>query len=154
VTRRRTAARHRSREVALQVLYAADSQRGARSGEPLPALACFEGVAKSFDLPEGARAFAKELVAGTAAHVGELDALISAHARNWKLSRMATVDRNILRLASFELAHSETPTSVVIDEAIELARLFGSDDSPAFVNGVLDAVARAIREAEPEESAG
>jgi N utilization substance protein B len=62
---------------------------------------------------------------------------------------MATVDRNILRLAAFELAHGVTPTSVVIDEAIELARRFGSDASPAFVNGVLDAVARAVRGAEP-----
>ncbi len=153
MTRRRTAPRHRSREVALQVLYAADLQRGGRAGEALPALACFEGVARSFDLPEGARAFAKELVAGTAEHGDELDALIASHARNWRLSRMATVDRNILRLAGFELAHSDTPTSVVIDEAIELARRFGSDDSPAFVNGVLDAVARAVRAGEPEGSA-
>jgi N utilization substance protein B len=149
VSRRRAAPRHRSREVALQVLFAADLQRGPRSGEPLPALACFEGVAASFDLPEGARAFAKELVAGTAEHAAELDALIAEHARNWRISRMATVDRNILRLAAFELAHGATPTSVVIDEAIELAHRFGSDASPAFVNGVLDALARAVRAPEP-----
>ena len=150
MSRRRAAPRHHSREVALQVLFAADLQRGARSGEALPALECFEAVAQSFDLPAGARAFAKELVVGTAEHAAELDARIAGHARNWRLSRMATVDRNILRLASFELAHSDTPTSVVIDEAIELARRFGSDDSPGFVNGVLDAVARAARGAERE----
>ena len=83
-------------------------------------------------------------MSGIVLHRAELDALLSEHATNWRISRMATVDRNILRIGAFELAHTETPTRVVLDEAIELARRFGDDPSPAFVNGVLDAVARAI----------
>jgi len=102
----------------------------------------FEGVATHFDLHEGARAFASELALGVASHREELDACIAAHARNWRVDRMAAVDRNVLRLATYELLHTDAPASVVIDEAIELARDFGSERSPAFVNGVLDAIAR------------
>jgi N utilization substance protein B len=131
--------------VALQVLYAVDLAERARSGERPRAEQVFEQVAGSFELPEGARAFAKQLVCGVVERRAELDALIAAHARNWRLSRMSAVDRNILRAAAYELVHSETPTPVVIDEAIELARRFGDEPSPAFVNGVLDAVARAVR---------
>jgi N utilization substance protein B len=130
--------------VALQVLYAADvGVRVPAEGPPTDEV--FDRVADNFELPEGARAFAKELVFGTAARRDELDELVSAHATNWRISRMSAVDRNILRLATYELAHTETPTSVVLDEAIELARRFGSDPSPNFVNGVLDAVARSVR---------
>ena len=78
----------------------------------------------------------------------ELDLRISEQARNWRLSRMAAVDRNVLRLATFELVATATPTSVILDQAIELARRFGDAPSPAFVNGVLAAVARAARPAE------
>ncbi len=73
--------------------------------------------------------------------------MIGAQAQNWRVSRMAAVDRNILRMASYELAFTDTPTAVVLNEAVDLARQFGSDPSPAFVNGILDAVARAVREA-------
>ena len=138
----RAAGRTRSRQAALQVLYAADL--GAR-GTPEPAAAVLEAVAEHFELPPGALAFAAELVAGVAAAREELDALLARHARNWKLSRMAAVDRNVLRIGAWELCHSDTPTSVILDEAIELARRFGAESSPAFVNGVLDAVARAVR---------
>jgi N utilization substance protein B len=125
------------------VLYASDL---AGRGDPRPSTdETFERVAASFDLPEGARAFAKQLVSGTAAHLPELDALLAAHATNWRISRMAAVDRNVLRLAAYELVHTETPTSIVIDEAVRLAQRFGADASPAFVNGVLDALARAVR---------
>ena len=71
--------------------------------------------------------------------------MVSSHARNWRVDRMAIVDRNVLRLAAFELMHTETPPAVILDEAVELARRFGSDESPPFVNGVLDAVAREVR---------
>jgi N utilization substance protein B len=151
MSRRRTAPRHHSRQAALQVLYAVDLSHGTRPDESPPtAQEAFDRVAASFDLPEGARAFAKELVCGAASCTPELDALIARHARNWRISRMAAVDRNILRLAVFELMRTATPASVVLDEAIELARRFGSDASPAFVNGVLDAVARELRDARPE----
>jgi N utilization substance protein B len=139
----RAAARSRSRQAALQVLYAADL--GARGESPEPAAAVLEAVAEHFELAPGARAFAEELVAGVATARDELDALLARHARNWRLSRMAAVDRNVLRIGAWELCHSDTPTSVVLDEAIELARRFGAESSPAFVNGVLDAVARAVR---------
>ncbi len=140
----RPASRHRSREAALQVLYAIDL---ARPGPDLRAAAqdAFDRAAESFELPEGARAFAKELVAGVTECQGELDALLASHTRNWRVERMAAVDRNVLRLAAYELTRTETPTAVVIDEAVELARRFGGERSPGFVNGVLDALSRAVR---------
>jgi N utilization substance protein B len=122
------------------VLYAADLSATDQGG-PDPR-DVFEGVATHFDLQAGARAFAEELALGVTAHRAELDERIAAHARNWRVDRMAAVDRNVLRLAAYELLHTETPASVVLDEAIELARDFGSERSPAFVNGVLDAIAR------------
>ncbi len=139
MSRVRTAPRRRSREAALQVLYALDVAR--RAGEP-SAQEVFESAAAHFELPEGARAFAKELVLGVVERRAELDARITAQAANWRVERMAAVDRNVLRLATFEMAFLDTAAPVVIDEAVDLARRFGSERSPAFVNGVLDAVAR------------
>jgi N utilization substance protein B len=112
---------------------------------PATALEVFEGVAEHFEMPHAAHAFARELVVQVVEGCAGLDAIVSSHAKNWRVSRMAIVDRNILRLATFELAHTETPAPVVLNEAVELARRFGSDESPPFVNGVLDAVARQIR---------
>jgi N utilization substance protein B len=105
----------------------------------------FERVAQNFDLPSGSRDFAMDLFSGTALHRVEIDALLSENALHWKVSRMAAVDRNVLRLAIYELTRTDTPSSVVLDEAIQLARRFGAESSPAFVNGVLDAVARQVR---------
>lgn len=140
----RKSSRHRSREVALQVLYAIDvgEGRGKREGDPKMA---FEQVAANFEMPEGARAFAEELVNEAHGRRAELDALISEHARNWRIDRMGTLDRNVLRLATWELSHTDTPAPVILDEAVELARRYGTDSTPAFVNGILDAVARATR---------
>lgn len=135
--------RRRSREAALQVLYALDL--APEPGEARAA-AVFDAVGDSFELPEGARSFAKELVFGVAGEREELDARIRAVARNWRLERMAVVDRNVLRLAAFELVHGQVPTPVVLDEAVELARRFGGEASPGFVNGVLDELARQLRE--------
>jgi len=106
--------------------------------------AVFEAVAENFELPEGAREFARKLVCGIIEHRVELDALLSEHATNWRLSRMAAVDRNTLRIGAYELNHTDTPARVVLDEAIELARRFGADPSPAFVNGILDAISSAV----------
>ena len=143
----RRAPRHASRQMALQVLYAADLATPSRDGggqeQALPpAEDVFEDVAENFDLQEGARAFAKRLVCGVSCPRRELDALIAEHAKNWRISRMAAVDRNVLRIAAYELLRTDTPVSVILDEAIELARRFGAESSPAFVNGVLDALAR------------
>jgi N utilization substance protein B len=118
------------------VLYAADLVAGDAPET------VFDRVAENFDLHPGALAFAKELVCGTMAARESIDAQIAAHARNWRLQRMAAVDRNLLRLAVYELLRTDTPAEVVINEAVELAHDFGSERSSAFVNGVLDAVAR------------
>lgn len=140
------------------MLYAADlAGRGGEGPTPDRVEAAFEAVGGHFELPEGARAWAKELVTGVARHRGRIDALLAAHATHWRLERMAAVDRNLLRLAVYEMAWGGTPASIAIDEAIELARRFGSERSPAFVNGVLDAIARTLAqggpgpEPEPEE---
>jgi len=132
------APRQASRQAALQALYALELGPAGLSVD-----AVFEGIAQSFDLPEGARAFAKELVCGVIAQRDAIDERLASHARNWRLSRMAAVDRNVLRLGAYELLYTETPAAVVLDQAVELARRFGGEGSPAFVNGVLDALARA-----------
>jgi N utilization substance protein B len=143
VSRSGHATRKRSRQLALQMLYARDlSGRGEAASAT--AEEAFAGVAENFDLPQGAREFAEELARGALEHLVEIDAALAQNATNWKLSRMAAVDRNILRLAAFELTRTDTPVSIVLDEAIELARRFGSESSPGFVNGVLDAVARQV----------
>ena len=152
--------RQASRQVALQVLYALDlaekgsPRRGAAEREPPAVDAVFAAVAENFDLPAGAREFARELACGVTGRCSELDELIARHARNWRVSRMAAVDRNVLRLAVYELLRGETPVSVVLDQAIELARRFGDEPSPAFVNGVLDAVAQALAGRAGEAPAG
>jgi N utilization substance protein B len=145
VTRTPRASRHRSREAALQVLYALDLARPDEADLPRAGAEAFENASEHFELPEGARAFAKELVAGVTGHRAALDDILAAHTKNWRLARMATVDRNVLRLAVFELLYTTIPAPVVIDEAVELARRFGGEKSPAFVNGILDAVAHAVR---------
>jgi N utilization substance protein B len=152
--------RHRAREFALQVLYAID----LRADEPVlqdhdPAVAgaatscvsrgdeVFDQIAANFVVPDGATQFARELVAAVLDRSEELDELLGIHAKNWRVTRMPAVDRNVLRIAVYELRDTQTPVAVVIDEAVDLARRFGSDSSSSFVNGVLDAVAREVRAA-------
>jgi N utilization substance protein B len=142
--------RHRGREVALQVLYAIDLAASADAAQAPPGdqnVQIFDRISENFVVPIPVVAFARELVAGVVERIDELDGILGAHARNWRVSRMAAVDRNVLRLAVYELRETDTPVAVVIDEAVDLARRFGSEPSPAFVNGVLDAVAREIRAA-------
>jgi len=165
-----SSARHRAREVALQALFAMNLHRRSESaGEPgqpvggesdsqeplstpvqslASAAEIFEGVAENFEMPHAAHDFARHLVLRVIEHRASIDEVLSRHAQNWRVSRMAVVDRNILRLAIFELIHSDTPVSVILDEAVELARRFGSDTSSSFVNGVLDAVAKQVRDEE------
>ena len=145
---RRPASRHRSREAALQVLYAMDhaprEQPAVRAAEE-----ALEEVARHFELPEGARAFTTELVRGVTEHLDEVNAAVARHSAHWRLERMAGVDRNVLRIAAWEILYGKTPPAIAIDEAVSLARRFGSDRSAAFVNGVLDALARAAEERVP-----
>ncbi len=133
-------ARRRSREHALQILYQWDMRK-----QPVDeSIDAFYGTLFS---EEGSAApprdeFLEALVRGTVEKSPEIDALISGHAEHWRLERMPAVDRNILRLAVYEMRHTETPAAVVIDEALELARRFSTEESVQFVNGVLDAVHR------------
>jgi N utilization substance protein B len=137
-----TASRRRSRQAALQVLYGLDVVRAKGSTESVDD--ALSSVATHFELPEGARAFAKELVCGVVDHRDAIDALIREHATHWRLERMAVVDRNVLRLGIYECCFGGLEPQIAIDEALELAHRFGDDPSPRFVNGVLDAVASAV----------
>lgn len=135
--------RRRAREAALQMLYQWEIGRASPNES-------IDTYWPSRD-PEGAvaeehREFANRLVRGTIARVEELDALIAKRAQNWRVERMAVLDRLVLRLAVHELlADPDTPAKVVINEAIELARTFSGDESVPFVNGILDAVRKDLR---------
>jgi N utilization substance protein B len=102
------------------------------------------------------REFASRLVVGTVARIEEIDDRIRDRAENWRISRMAVVDRNILRLAVYEFLHeSDTPKTVVINEALEIARRFSTYEATQFINGILDAIKRDLEtsvEAEPVDS--
>ncbi len=134
--------RHQAREVALQILYRCD-------GEAADSTQTINDLTRHFDhfhVPNEIREFTAQLVAGTLREIKELDSLLEKHASNWKLPRMSYVDRNLLRMSIYELkAFPDTPVSVVIDEAIELAKQFGTQESPSFVNGILDAVKVSVR---------
>jgi N utilization substance protein B len=89
--------------------------------------------------------FARQLVTGTVEYVEQIDEMIRRHAEHWRLDRMAIVDRNILRLSVYEFLYDkETPKTVVINEAIEIARRFSSQESPQFINGVLDSIKKEL----------
>lgn len=134
--------RHRAREAALQMLYQGEVGRtGAYE-----AIATYWPARDADEaLPDDAREFANDLVRGTTAHLSEIDRLLAAHAQNWRVERMAVLDRLILRMATYELlTDPQTPTKVVINEALELARSYSGEDAVAFVNGVLDAVRKEL----------
>ena len=95
--------------------------------------------------PEGRDGFGEELALGTVRGVEEIDGLIGKHSEHWRIERMPVVDRNILRLGIYEMSRMATPSAVVIDQALELARRFAGDESIGFLNGVLDAVNHTIR---------
>jgi len=134
-------ARHRSRQRALQVLFLVD-QRKQPVEEAISAfydtLGSEEDVPKRTDRDE----FMESLVRGTSDKAAEIDQRITERSEHWRLERMPAVDRNILRLAVYEMNELKTPVPVVIDEALELARQFSGDESVSFINGVLDAVHR------------
>jgi transcription antitermination protein NusB len=94
------------------------------------------------ELVEDSRPFTKELAAGVEEHRDELDAVIARLAKGWELDRIAPLDRNVMRVALYEMEHGEAPTEVAIDEAVEIAKEFCGADAPKFVNGVLGAAAR------------
>ncbi len=126
--------RRTARECALQMLYEYDV------GKHAP-----EAIVESFwemnEQPDKVRAFAHRLFQGTVARLKEIDKLIQAHTKNWRMSRMAAVDRNVMRLAVFELlSDAKTPDTVVINEALEIAKKYSTNESAQFVNGILDSI--------------
>ncbi len=124
--------RSRAREVTLQLLF----QRDHNSNVDRPSI---ERFARARLREPSLESFCLGLYDGVVARVSDIDQRLAEAAENWRVPRMATVDRNVLRLGAYELLYvPDTPASVVLDEAIELARRYGSADSPAFVNGVLD----------------
>lgn len=132
------AARHRSRQRALQVLFQWDMRR-----QPVAeAIESFYETLYSVETPVRPEAdeFMERLATGTSGAAAAIDERIAAKAAHWSIERMPVVDRNILRLAVFEMTKLGTPAAVAIDEALELARQFSGDESVAFINGVLDAV--------------
>ena len=132
--------RRKGREAALQILFALDSSEEV---ELLRVEKAFEAIVQEFSLPGRARERALEIATGVARHLKAIDEQIARASTHWKLHRLATVDRNILRVAVYELLHEPTtPAEVVIDEAVEIARRFSSESSPSFVNGVLDMIAK------------
>jgi N utilization substance protein B len=134
--------RHRAREAALQMLYQAEVGRTE-----------IREVTRTFwrahdeSFTDHQQAFANALAQGTAERLPEIDPLISTSAEHWRLERMAVIDRLILRLAVYEMLHRpDTPRTVVIDEALELAKTFSGDDAVKFVNGVLDNIRKNLEE--------
>ncbi|HLM44940.1 MAG TPA: transcription antitermination factor NusB [Myxococcaceae bacterium] len=134
-------ARRTARERALQALYQLEMTPGS-IGEALEsAWAAAEEARKE---PEAVK-FAQELVEGVMDHRAEIDRLIEQHSHNWRLDRMGRIDRNVLRLGVFELKYRpDIPKKVSLNEAVELGKNFGTEESSAFVNGLLDRVAAAL----------
>jgi transcription antitermination protein NusB len=138
--------RRKSRELALQTLYACDV------GDTVDFRKVLAGIAEDQGGSDGADEYAAGLVEKTLLYRNEIDALLSSHAANWDLKRMTAIDRNILRMAVAELrSDSGVPFKVVIDEAVELAKMYGTDDSGKFVNGVIDSI-RKVLPADKSES--
>ena len=146
-------ARHQARIVALQALYEIDCADHA------PAIV-LEQRLEATELPKTVTAFSRHLVFGVLKHRSVLDVFIHRHAPEWPLEQMAYIDRNVLRIAIFEFAvDGQTPVKVAINEAVELAKTFGSDSAPRFVNGVLgalvehkEAIAQSVKDVKDKET--
>jgi N utilization substance protein B len=141
----RWASRKRAREAALQMLY--QMEVGQLSATDAAHLLGVVGVPDVSDVDDEARAYAVPLAQGTWDDRAAIDGRLAEAAQNWRVERMAVLDRTVLRLAVHELlSHPDTPPRVVIDEAIELARSYSGEDAARFVNGVLDGVFRKLKE--------
>jgi N utilization substance protein B len=147
--------RRQGREIALKIIYSLQDQED-------PVETILEDFWRNFrfqndilgepidvadgSIPYEVRRFAEELILGVAENLEKIDQVIEENSTNWALDRMARVDLSLLRMAAFELLfRQETPTSVVINEAIEIGKRFGTKDTPAFVNGILDKISRVYR---------
>lgn len=137
--------RRLAREAVLQALFQLDLNHGDEcEQEKYEALAVDTALQEGEKLSAKERGYVTETVHGTRSRLTEIDALIASYAKGWKLERMAAVDRNILRLASYEMKFCDPvlDPGIAINEAVELAKKYGTDDSGRFVNGILDAMAR------------
>lgn len=131
--------RRKSRELALQFFYGHDFQD--RSCAELAVAGEVEEFIVSFDTGKKTLPYAKRIITGLCTHVDEIDRLLVRHAHNWRIERMSVVDRNVLRIAAWEMLYNdEVPAQVAINEALEIAKRFSSSDSVAFINGILDAL--------------
>ncbi len=134
--------RRRSRELAIKVLFHLEF-----SDDDPPA--AFDLICDNFGFSDDVKLFSKDLVLGVCDHLDELNAVISKTSKNWRLERIAKVDRCILRLAAYELLYrDDIPPKVSINEAVELAKKFGAEESGAFINGILDKVYNTVISAE------
>lgn len=132
--------RHRSRELALQTLYACEV------GTTQDWQSTLERIAEDGALPQDIKKYARDLVQAAFESLEKIDTTIRERAANWELKRMAAIDRNILRLAVTELSfYPQVPAKVVIDEAVELAKTYGTDDSGKFVNGIIDSIHKKMK---------
>ncbi len=134
-----TGTRRKAREAALKILFGMDLTAG--SGE-----IAMKRYFECFDLEADGDEYARILVSGIEEQMGDIDDAIRKSSTRWRLERMARVDRNVLRIGAYELLYcADVPTLVILDEAIELGKRYGSEDSGAFVNGVLDRLAQDTR---------
>jgi N utilization substance protein B len=126
--------RRKSRELTLQALYQAE----VVGIEPLERFAL---LCDNFKVDQKVVPLAQDLLEGIVAHAAEIDLLISQYAKNWRVGRMSIVDRNLIRLGAYEvLFREDVPATVAINEAIEIAKRYSTDDAPSFINGILDAI--------------
>jgi N utilization substance protein B len=140
-------ARHSGREAALQMLF----QIEASGVDADAAIALFW---RNFEADPEGRPYADEIIRGLSEKRADVDAAITGASSNWRIERMARVDRNLLRLGGWELMfRPDVPLAVVLDEAVELAKAYGTDESSAFVNGVLNQIGETVRPNEPRHDA-
>ncbi|HEX5888748.1 MAG TPA: transcription antitermination factor NusB [Pyrinomonadaceae bacterium] len=140
--------RRKARECALQMLFAAD----VAEMPPDDVVRSYWAELGESDLDETARGFATRLAKGTLSNLELLDDRIRSRAEHWRISRMAVVDRNILRLAVYEFLYEPTPRTVAINEALEIARRFSTYEATQFINGILDAIKRDLDEQQPQQN--
>jgi len=138
--------RRKSREAALQFLFQDDFLDQERSLSAVALQERFADFSILYQVNRKARPYALDLLTGILQQLEQIDAAIGEHATNWRLERIAATDRNLLRVGIYELMFGDdVPAQVAINEAVEIAKRFGSEDSPAFINGVLDAVQQSRR---------
>lgn len=131
--------RRKSREIALSLLYSLEFT--TRSGAPRKR----EDTSDLIDMSEADDAYATHLFEGVCSRMDEIDGRIRAFSHHWRLERMNLIDRNIIRLGVFEILEQQVPVEVVINEAVEISKIYGDSKSASFVNGILDAVAKKVK---------